>query len=64
MSYTRIGQVIDHRKPDQIYLRVYRCKAYTLTTDALKKTHWLQHMNLKAWIGYLIGYNSTNIYHI
>ena len=35
-----------------------------MTTDALKKTNRLQRLNPKAWIGYLIGYSSTNIYRI
>ena len=58
------GTFIAHRKPDQSHLKIYGCKAFALTTDALKKTHRLQRMNPKAWIGYLVGYNSTNVYRI
>jgi hypothetical protein len=54
--------VVEDRKPEQTHLKAYGCKAFAMTTDALKKTKCLQKMNLKAWIGYLIGYESTNIY--
>ena len=35
-----------------------------MTTDALKKVNRLQRFNPKAWIGYLIGYDSTNVYRV
>ena len=35
-----------------------------MTTDAKKKTNRLQRLNPRTWIGYLIGYDSTNIYRI
>jgi hypothetical protein len=35
-----------------------------MTTDALKKANRLQRFNPKAWIGYLIGYDSTNVYRV
>ena len=35
-----------------------------MTTDALKKANRLQRFNPKAWIGYLVGYDSTNIYRV
>ena len=35
-----------------------------MTTDALKKTKRLDRLKPKAWIGYLVGYDSTNIYQI
>src|SRR5436190_18833091 len=52
------------KKPSQEHLHAYTCKAFAMTTDALKKTNCLQRLNPKAWIGYLIGYSSTNIYRI
>lgn len=52
------------RKPDRTHLRVYGCKAYAMTTDAMKKDNRLERLNPKAWIGYLIGYASSNIYRI
>ena len=35
-----------------------------MTTDAQLKRNRRQKLNPKAWIGYLVGYNSTNIYRI
>ena len=35
-----------------------------MTTGAQKKQQRLQRLNLKAWIGFLISYNLSNIYHI
>ena len=52
------------KKPSQEHLCAYTCKAFAMITDALKKTNRLQRLNPKAWIGYLIGYSSTNIYRI
>ena len=43
---------------------MYGCKAFALTKDALKKTQRLKRLEPKTWIGYLVGYNSTNIYRI
>jgi len=60
----RDGSVVDDRKLNQAHLRAYGCKAFALTSDALKKSNRLQRLNLKAWIGYLVGYSSTNIYRI
>jgi hypothetical protein len=50
------------KKPDQSHLRAYGCKAFAMTTDALKKVNRLQRFNPKAWIGYLVGYDLTNVY--
>jgi hypothetical protein len=60
----REGVVVDHRKPDQTHLRAYGCKAYAMTAAAQKKEQRLQRLNPKAWIGFLIGYSSSNIYRI
>jgi hypothetical protein len=35
-----------------------------MTTDALKKANRLQRLNPKAWIGFPVGYDSSNIYRI
>jgi hypothetical protein len=53
-----------NKRPDQSHLRAYGCKAFAMTTDALKKVNRLQRFNPKAWIGYLIGYDSTNVYRV
>jgi Reverse transcriptase (RNA-dependent DNA polymerase)/GAG-pre-integrase domain len=60
----RDGIVVEHRKPQQAHLRVYGCKAYTLTAEAQEKLKRKQRFNPKAWIGFLIGYDSTNNYRI
>ncbi|KAL9567430.1 hypothetical protein ACKAV7_008380 [Fusarium commune] len=60
----RDGVVVTERKPDQTHLRVYGCKAFAMTTDALKKKNRRQRLNPRGWIGYLVGYNSTNIYRV
>jgi hypothetical protein len=60
----REGVVIDRRKPDQTHLYAYGCKAYAMTATAQKKEQRLQRLNPKAWIGFLIGYSSSNIYRI
>ena len=35
-----------------------------MTSDAQKKAKQLRRLKPEAWIGYLIGYDSTNIYSI
>ncbi|QGA21642.1 hypothetical protein EYB26_009353 [Talaromyces marneffei] len=58
------GKVFEDMKPNQAHLRVYGCKAYSLTTKYMKKEKRLQRYHPKAWIGYLVGYDSTNIFRI
>ena len=61
----RDGVVVEGRKPQQAHLKVYGCKAFAMTTDALTKSNRLHtRLNPKAWIGYLVGYDSTSIYRI
>ena len=60
----RDGVVVHDRKPQQAHLKVYGCKAFALTTEYLKKEKRLQRFNPKAWIGYLVGYESTDVYRI
>uniref|UniRef100_A0A093VK87 Retrovirus-related Pol polyprotein from transposon TNT 1-94 n=1 Tax=Talaromyces marneffei PM1 TaxID=1077442 RepID=A0A093VK87_TALMA len=56
--------VIENQKPQLAHLKVYGCKAYALTTEYMKKENRLQRFNPRAWIGYLVGYDSTNVYRI
>ncbi|EEA25069.1 conserved hypothetical protein [Talaromyces marneffei ATCC 18224] len=58
------GIVIENQKPQLAHLKVYGCKAYALTTEYMKKENRLQRFNPRAWIGYLVGYDSTNVYRI
>lgn len=54
----------DHN-PKITHLRAFGCKAYTLTRQAQKHLEKKKSkMNPRAWIGYLIGYDSTNTYRI
>jgi hypothetical protein len=53
----------DHR-PKQAHLRVFGCKAFVMTTNAKVKKDRLKRLEPRAWIGFLVGYNSTNIYRI
>jgi hypothetical protein len=58
------SKVFEDMKPNQAHLRVYSCKAYSLTTKYMKKEKRLQRYHPKAWIGYLVRYDSTNIFQI
>ncbi|KAJ8131105.1 hypothetical protein O1611_g2520 [Lasiodiplodia mahajangana] len=56
--------LIGDRKPKQAHLKAYGCKAYTLDSSSQPKKDRLNRLDPKAWIGYLVGYDSTNIYRI
>lgn len=60
----RDGVVSERSKPDQRHLRVYGCKAFAMTTEAQRKSNRLERLKPRAWIGYLVGYQSTNIFRI
>jgi hypothetical protein len=60
----RDGISVEDRKPQQSHLRVYGCKAFAMTRDAMKGAKKKQRLNPRAWIGFLVGYQSTNIYRI
>ncbi|KHO10663.1 hypothetical protein MAA_11714 [Metarhizium robertsii ARSEF 23] len=60
----RDGVITEGRKPYQAHLRVYGCKAFAMTPDALARRNKRQRLNPRAWIGYLVGYQSTNIYRV
>ena len=47
-----------------MYLKAYSYKVYAMTLDAQLKKKRLNKLDPRAYIGYLIGYNSTNIYRI
>jgi hypothetical protein len=68
MFFTRAaamnGIVTGPRKPNQAHLRAYGCKAFAMTDDTHRGKSRLQRLDPKAWIGYLVGYQSTNIYRI
>jgi len=45
-------------KPNIGYLRVYGCKAYSFKYNIL----YFNKLALRAYIGYLMGYNLMNIF--
>jgi hypothetical protein len=66
--FTRIaalnGIVPGLRKPSQAHLKAYGCKAFAMTDDTHRGKSRLQRLDPKAWVGYLVGYQSTNIYRV
>ena len=58
------GVVTSPRKPNQSHLRAYGCKAFAMTDDTKRGKSRLQRFDPKAWIGYLVGYQSSNIFRI
>jgi hypothetical protein len=58
------GIVTGPRKPNQAHLRAYGCNAFAMTDDTHREKSRLQRLDPKAWIGYLVKYQSTNIYRI
>jgi hypothetical protein len=60
----RDGLSMPDFRPQQAHLKVYGCKAFALTPDYMKKRNRLKRFNPKAWIGYLVGYDSTNVYRV
>jgi len=52
------------RKPQIAHLKAYGCRAYAMTKDAQLKRKRLLKLDPRAHIGYLVGYDSTNIYRI
>jgi hypothetical protein len=53
-------EAIKKEKPRFAHMHVYRCRAYPLNHHIPKKNK----LDPRAYIGYLVGYNSTNIYRI
>lgn len=52
------------KQPDQTHLRAFGCKAYAMTSDAQQKVNRKMRLKPKGWIGFLVGYRSSNIYRI
>ncbi|KAL5371266.1 hypothetical protein DPSP01_014784 [Paraphaeosphaeria sporulosa] len=66
--FTRVafsnGIVTSLRKPNLAHLKAYGCKAFAMTDDTHRGKSRLQRLDPKAWVGYLVGYRSSNIYRI
>ncbi|EXU94526.1 reverse transcriptase domain protein [Metarhizium robertsii] len=52
------------KQPILSHLKAYGCKAFAMTADAQLKLHRKQKLEPRAHIGYLVGYQSSNIYKI
>jgi transposase InsO family protein len=60
----RLANIDEVRKPQLAHLRAYGCRAYAMTEDAQLKRNRLRKLDPRAHIGYLVGYNSTNIFRV
>lgn len=58
------GVITPPRKPNLAHLKAYGCKAFALSSDTLRGKSRLQRLDPRAWIGYLVGYQSSNIYRV
>ena len=58
------GAITQSRKPQIAHLKAYGCRAYAMTKDAQVKKNRLFKLNPRAHIGYIVGYDSTNIFRI
>jgi hypothetical protein len=52
------------RKPHLAHLKVYGCRVYAMTRNSQKKINRLAKLEPRAHIGYLVGYDSINIFRI
>lgn len=52
------------KKPQLAHLKAYGSRAYAMTPDAQLKRNRLKKLDPRAYIGYLVGYDSTNIYRV
>ena len=63
-TWTTPYEALHGRQPRQQHLRAFGCKIYALTTKAKKRDNRLQKLAPRAWIGFLVGYTSSNIYRV
>lgn len=52
------------KRPDQTHLRAFGCRVYVVTTDMKLHRNRLDRLQPKCWIGFLVGYRSSNIYRV
>ncbi|KAF4415202.1 retrotransposon hobase, partial [Fusarium acutatum] len=63
--YSGIPNAQEDNQPRIGHMRVIGSKAFAMTDSAQQKSKRLQsRTNPKAWIGFLVGYNSQNIFRI
>ncbi|KAF7558075.1 hypothetical protein G7046_g5885 [Stylonectria norvegica] len=59
------AEVGNQTQPRITHLKTIGCKAFAMTKEAqLKQQRLKSRTSPKAWIGYLVGYNSQNIFRI
>jgi transposase InsO family protein len=64
LYYTSCGPQALAKKPQLAHLKAFGCRAYAMTPEAQLKKNRLRKLDPRAHIGYLVGYDSTNIYRI
>lgn len=63
--FSRIHRSQDQNQPRVGHIRTIGCKTFALTASAQLKEKRLQsRTSPKAWIGFLVGYNSQNIFRV
>ena len=50
---------VKHRRSSEAHLQAYSYRAYMKTSDAKQDINKRKKRNPRAWIGYLVGYDST-----
>ena len=60
----KLAKIDENRQPQLAHLRAYGCRAYAMTENAQLKKQRLRKLDPRAYIGYLVGYDSTNIFRI
>jgi hypothetical protein len=57
-------EMVYGRCPSLGHLWAYECLASAMTKEAQKKMNRRMKLKPRAWLGYLVGYSSTNIFKI
>ena len=57
-------EMVFGKQPSVTHLKAYGCRTYAMTAVAQLKRNRRQKLDPKAYIGYLVGYASTNIFKI
>ncbi|KAI8648163.1 Integrase catalytic domain-containing protein [Fusarium sp. Ph1] len=63
-SRFRLGECSPLARPDLSHLRSYGCRAYAMTSDAQLGRQRKRKLAPRAWLGFLVGYTSSNSYRI
>ncbi|KAF4469891.1 hypothetical protein FALBO_3208, partial [Fusarium albosuccineum] len=63
-SRFRLGECSPLARPDLSHLRSYGCRAYAMTSDAQLGRQRKRKLAPRAWLGFLVGYTSSNSYRV